>query len=73
MSFQAAWSSVLVTFHLSAPSRTCLWESKTNLAGVEIRALSNTAKAIMCPLHNDLRWVGENPNRQNTGKWRMRV
>lgn len=44
-SLQAAWSSVLVTSHLSAPSRIYLQESKTNLAVVEIRAFSNTSKA----------------------------
>lgn len=43
-SFQAALSSVLVTFHLSVPSRICLQESKTNTAVVKIRAFLTLAK-----------------------------
>lgn len=43
-SFQAALSSVLVTFHLSVPSGICLQESKTNTAVVKIRAFLTLAK-----------------------------
>lgn len=81
-SFQDACSSVLVTFHLSVPSRIYLWESQTNLAVVEMGLFltfpkQTSGKQMYAPYMNPKSiliqdgWGKKTLNSENTFKWRI--